>query len=108
MRNADPMGLDRLGGPTADSLAAGWVTGSEIETERVDAMLQGRGLTASDVTAHGFLLSLPAIERIDRLVSMADQRRDALLREIERKRANFAQQMRAATDIIDADDADIP
>ena len=109
-RNADPMGIERsVGGPTADALAAGWVTNNEAEKKKVDALLQKRGLTATDVTAHSFLLNLPAIERIDRLVSMADQRRDALVREIERKRASFAQQVRTATvSVLDADDADIP
>ncbi|MHB2205455.1 hypothetical protein [Methylobacterium sp. CM6257] len=54
--------------------------------------------------AQGFLLSLPAGERIDRLASLADQRRDTLLREIERKRASFAQRVRtAAAEILDVD-----
>jgi hypothetical protein len=58
------------------------------------------------VTAHAFLLNLAAIERIDRLVSLADQRRDALLREIERKRATTAQRLRtAAADILDLEQA---
>lgn len=108
LQNADPMGLDTIiGAPTADALAAGWVTNNEAEKKKVDALLQKRGLSAADVTAHSFLLSLPAIERIDRLVSLADHRRDALLREIERKRASFAQQVRSATaDVIDADRAE--
>ncbi|WP_279595074.1 HNH endonuclease signature motif containing protein [Methylobacterium sp. E-066] len=110
LQNADPMGIDKIiGAPSADSLAAGWVTNSEPKRNEVDALLQKRGLTAEDVTAHAFMLSLPVIERIDRLVSMADQRRDALLREIERKRASFAQQVRTATaDSLDVEDADIP
>lgn len=109
LRNADPFGDDGIGGPSADELAAGWVTNSEIEKKRVDAMFQERGLTAADVTAHGFLMNLPAIERIDRLASSVDQRRDTLLREIERKRASFAQQVRtAAADILDVDDTDAP
>ncbi|GJE53403.1 hypothetical protein GOFOIKOB_6482 [Methylobacterium tardum] len=49
------------------------------------------------MTAHAFLLNLPSIERVDRLASLADQRRDSLLREIERKRANLAQQLRTVT-----------
>ncbi|MCJ2095871.1 hypothetical protein MKK67_25720 [Methylobacterium sp. J-072] len=109
LKNEDPMGMNRFGGPAPDALAAGWVIASEIEKERVDTMLESRGLKASDVTAHAFLMSLTEIESIDRLVSMADQRRDTLLREIERKRASFDQRARAAaTDIIDADDANIP
>ena len=110
LQNADPMGLNEIiGAPSADALAAGWVTNNEAKRREVEAMLQMRGLTAEDVTAHAFILSLPAIERIDRLMSMADQRRDTLLREIERKRASFAQQVRTATaDILDVENAHIP
>ena len=61
-----------------------------------------RGLTAENVAAHGFLLNLPSIERIDRMALLADQRRDALLREIERKREGFGQLARkVAADILD-------
>lgn len=108
LRNADPMGLSSFGDSSADALAAGWMAGSKSEKGRVDTILQERGLTAEDVKAHGFLMNLPAIERIDRLAFTADQRRDALLREIERKRASLANQVRNATaDILDADDAGV-
>jgi hypothetical protein len=104
LRAADPMGLSSFGGPSADALAAGWMADSKSEKSRVDTILKARGLTAEDVKAHGFLMNLPAIERIDRLALTADQRRDALLREIERKRASLAQQVRTATaDILDVD-----
>lgn len=104
LKNEDPTGLSMLGGPSADALAAGWMAGREIEKERVDGMLRGRGLSEADVPAHSFLLRLSDIEKIDRLASSADQRRDALLREIERKRASFAQQVRIATaDILDVE-----
>ena len=93
---------------STDSLAAGWITGREDDKSKVDSILQERGLTAEDVTAHSFLMNLPAIERIDRLVLMADQRRDALLREVDRKRASFAQRMRLATaDSLDADQTEV-
>lgn len=102
LRNEDPMGLLAFDGPSADALAAGWVTGSANERARVDHILEERGLTEEDVRAHGFLKNLPSIERIDRMISAADQRRDSLFREIERKRASFAQRIRtAAADIID-------
>jgi hypothetical protein len=101
------MGLSSFGGPSADALAAGWMAGSKSEKGRVDRILQERGLTAEDVKAHGFLMNLPAIERIDRLALTADQRRDSLLREIERKRATLAQQVRSATaDILDVEHAE--
>ena len=100
----DPSGLDTSIAVSIDALAAGWVIGSKSEKREVDDILRVRGLTAADVMAHSFLLNLPAIERIDRLAFSADQRRDMLLREIERKRTSFAQQLRATTgDILDAE-----
>ncbi|TXN42533.1 HNH endonuclease signature motif containing protein [Methylobacterium sp. WL7] len=108
LQGTNVLDLSTFGGPSAEYLAAGWMAGDEIETERVEEILQKRGLKVEDVRAHGFLMNLPAIERIDRLSLSADQRRDALVREIERKRASFAQQVRTATaDVIDADDAHI-
>lgn len=95
----DVRGVDINGDEDAliDRLSTGWAVGSKKEKRQVDEILRTRGLAAENVTAHSFLLNLPAIERIDRLASAADQRRDALLREIERKRASFAQQVRTVT-----------
>lgn len=82
------------------------MTGSPAERDRVDRILEERGLTEEDVRAHGLLKNLPAIERIDRMIFTADQRRDSLFREIARKRASFAQHAKTvAANIIDAVDA---
>jgi hypothetical protein len=92
---------------SSDSVAAGWMAGREEDKAQVDAILQRRGLTAENVSAHGFLLNLPSIERIDRMASLADQRRDVLLREIERKREGFGQLARkAAADILSVERAE--
>lgn len=81
--------------------------GGNSEMSKIEKILQKRDLTEENFTAHGFLLDLPAIERIDRLALAADQRGNALLREIKRKRASFAQQLRTATaDILDVDHAE--
>ncbi|MGH1573732.1 hypothetical protein ACRAWG_27685 [Methylobacterium sp. P31] len=101
---ANPEQIDGVTGPSIDTLAAGWTIGKKSSQDQVDKYLQERDLTTEDVTAHAFLLNLPAIERVDRLASLADQRRDALLREIERKRASLAQQLRtAAADVLDVE-----
>jgi len=102
LQNADPMGLNQFMTPSADSLAAGWMAGDVEQQAQVDGLLRERGLTAENVAAHGFLLNLPSVERIDRMALLADQRRDALLREIERKREGFGQLARkVAADILD-------
>jgi len=96
LRRAIPRDSDQLTAPTADDLAGGCMAGSK---KKGQVILQQRGFTAENVTAHGFLLNLPSIELIDRLASLADQRRDALLREIERKRAGLGRPTRkVATD----------
>lgn len=103
LRQDDPMALLTLGGSTAETLAAGWVSGKKSEATQVDRLLKDRGVTAEGVRAHGFLMTLPSIERIDRMALNVDQRRDMLLREIERWRSGFARQARRAADIIDAE-----
>ncbi|WP_456684543.1 HNH endonuclease [Bradyrhizobium sp. P5_C11_2] len=109
LHGTNPLDLSGFGGPSAEYLAAGWMAGGKIEKDRVEEILQKRGLKAEDVKAHGFLMNLPAIERIDRLSLTADQRREALLREIERKRASFAQQVRTATaDVLDVEHTETP
>lgn len=88
----------------AKALALGWLDGSENQTSSLEQKLQARGLTVTDVMARAFQLQLPDIERIDRMVAGADQRRDTLLREIERKRAGLGQLLRvAAADVIDVE-----
>jgi hypothetical protein len=105
--NENPEHLDGITKSFVDILAAGWVSGKESLKQQAEKYLQEFSLTTEDVTAHAFLLNLAAIERIDRLVSLADQRRDVLLREIERKRATMAQRLRAAAaDILDLEQAE--
>lgn len=102
LRNVDPFNLNHDAAPSADSLAAGWMAGHREQRPYVDDLLHERGLTAENVTAHGFLLNLPSIERIDRMAALADQRRDALFREIERKREGFGQLARkVAAEVLD-------
>ncbi|MDR7039975.1 hypothetical protein J2X36_004753 [Methylobacterium sp. BE186] len=88
----------------ARTAALGWLNGCASGTAVFEELLKGRGLTTADVIAKGFELKLQDLERIDRMVMNAEDRRDALLREIERKRASFGKGLRAATDdIIDVE-----
>jgi len=104
LANARPSGLARLSESTADALAAGWVTGSKSETAKVEIILRQRRFTVENVTVHGFLLSLSSIERIERLASLPDQRRDALLHEIKRKCASSTQLVPTdAADVLDVE-----
>ncbi|WP_375408045.1 HNH endonuclease signature motif containing protein [uncultured Methylobacterium sp.] len=88
----------------ARGLAFGWLEGNQSKTTKMEEKLQKRGLTVADVMAQAFQLKLPEIERIERMVASADQRRDTLLRDIERKRASLSQRLRAAAaDVIDVE-----
>ncbi|WP_165937781.1 HNH endonuclease [Methylobacterium segetis] len=88
----------------ARTMALGWLNGCASETATFEDLLHGRGLTTADVIAKGFELKLQELERVDRMVMNAEDRRDSLLREIERKRASFGKGLRAATeDIIDVE-----
>ena len=78
----------------AITIAQLWLSGKYSKT--FEDILQQQGLTTDDVMAEAFRLRLAGIERIDRMSAACDLRRDALFREIERKRATHSQQMRSA------------
>lgn len=106
--DASSQELSDLRDACAAALAVGEGDGSNNGMSETDKILQERGLTEESIAAEGFLLNLPAIERIDRLSLAADQRRDQLLREIERKRASFAHQVRSATgDVLDVGNTEV-
>ena len=97
-----PKGLSNPRRVPTRELAAGWLDGSKIEKDQVDKLFHADRITAGNIMTHGFVSVLTTIERIDRLASLADLRRDALLREIDRKRASFAKVVRTvAADVID-------
>jgi hypothetical protein len=88
----------------AAHLAFGWLSGDRGLTTNIEQMLQARGLTVADVSAKAFQLKLQDIERIDRMAASVEQRRDTLLREIERRRASFSLALRAAAvDVTDVE-----
>ena len=93
----NPHHVDGLTGPSIDTIGTGWSIGEAHLKKEGDRYLREQNLSPDDVTAQAFLLNLSSVERIDRLASLADQRRDSLLREIERKRTSFAHQLRTAS-----------
>jgi hypothetical protein len=74
-----------------------------VAIERVEKLLKLAGLTMDAVVARALVRELGSIERLDRLISTAEGRRDAALREIERHRSGFGQALRDATQGIDAE-----
>ena len=53
--------------------------------QQINDILTGIGLSFEDYMAEVISEKLDEIERIDRLISLAESRRDASLREIERR-----------------------
>lgn len=70
----------------AEALAEGWVAQKPEIVEEVNKILKSAGLTMDTVRAQTFCLKLNEIERIERLIALAESRRNAALREIERRR----------------------
>lgn len=88
----------------AQGIALDWLKGTSAGISSFESFLTESGLTAGDLMAQAFQVCLSDIERIDRMAANADHRRDALLREIERKRASLGQHLRAASsEIIDVE-----
>jgi hypothetical protein len=60
----------------------------------VDELLTGAGTSMDTLFAQALARKLDYIERIDRLATIAENRRNASLREIERRRALFGEALR--------------
>ena len=80
----------------AMELVSDWVKHEPKALARVDEILASAKLTMEDVRAHALLLQLGAVERLDRLITNVEVRRNGVLREIERYRALLAHALRAA------------
>ncbi len=66
---------------------------------RVEELLTKAGLTADDILAHTVVSRIDEIERIERMIAGAEGRRTAALREVERRRAALARDMRRAAGV---------
>jgi hypothetical protein len=75
---------------------------------QVNTRLASSGVTLERVTAAAWVGNIDTFERIDRMVTSAEARRNAALREIERHRTSIAQAMRRASDdVLDAEFEDV-
>ena len=81
--------------------------GDEEAISKVEQLLGRAGLTIDDVMAQTLAARIDDVERIDRMVIIAEVRRDAVLREIRSRRAAFGQALRRAGDAIDAEFEDV-
>jgi hypothetical protein len=81
----------------AKDLAHAWAANDPSAIKRVDELLTSVGATMETVQARALVWTLNNVERIDRLTKDAEMRRNAVLREIDRRRDHktFAQALRA-------------
>jgi hypothetical protein len=69
----------------------------------IDELLAAAGLSIESLLVKALPKELDFIERIDRLITNAENRRDASLREIDRRRAVLGQKMRKSLQELEDD-----
>jgi hypothetical protein len=113
LETAAPHGLARvfssfLPDATAEEIATGWAGRDRKHVKQVEGLLGQTGLTMEHIIAETLAHRIDDIERIDRMIASAEQRRGAMLREIERHRTSLAARLRLASDeVVQAEFEDV-
>jgi hypothetical protein len=97
-RVLDPL----IGWQGASDLAEAWAARQRSAIKRVDKLLASAGLTMDAVMAQALSLKLDDIERIDRMIATAEGRRNTILREVDRHRTTWGQNLRQAVQQIES------
>jgi hypothetical protein len=88
----------------ASRLATDWFNRDEEATKFADALLAKAGLSLTDVTAQALSMKASELDRLDQQNERRENRRDAILLQIERRRAGWAKRVqRASEDVVDAE-----
>jgi hypothetical protein len=90
-----------VGRAQAETLAEGWAARKPNVVEEVNKTLASAGLSANSILAQTFSVKLDEIERIEHMAAVAEARRDATLREIDRHRQTLGQKLRRVTQELD-------
>jgi hypothetical protein len=85
-----------VGRSHAETLAEGWAARKSDVVEEVNKTLTSAGLTTDSILAQTFSLKVNDIERMQHLMALAETRRNATLREIDRHRQTLGQKLRRA------------
>ena len=86
--------LDDAQAQKAEELVQGYVRGQPEALTLIRDLLDGAGVSMDDLVAETLAGQLDLIERVDRLTTIAKSRRNAALREIDRRRAVLGQTLR--------------
>jgi hypothetical protein len=92
-----------VGRSQAETLAEGWAARKSDVVEEVDRTLTSAGLTTDVILAQTFSLKVNEIERIQHMTALAEARRNATLREIDRHRQTLGQKLRRAAQQLEDD-----
>jgi hypothetical protein len=90
-----------VGRSQAETLAEGWAARKSDVVEEVNKILTSAGLTTDSILAQTFSLKMDDIERIEHVMALAEARRNATLREIDRHRQTLGQKLRRAAELED-------
>jgi len=90
-----------VGRSQAETLAEGWAARKSDVIEEVNKTLTSAGLTNDSILAQTFSLKVNDIERIQNMIALAEARRNATLREIDRHRQTLGQKLRRAAQQIE-------
>src|SRR5262245_18587917 len=83
-----------IGYSDADTLATGWAARDRSAIKQVNKILASAGLTMDAVIAQTLRESLDFVERIERMITVKESSRNAILLEIDRHRATLAHTLR--------------
>ena len=86
--------LEPLCGTEAYDLSEQWARREGEAVAAVDRHLATAGLTMDAVMAETMSAEIELVEKMDRMIASAEIRRNATLREIERRRSDFAARLR--------------
>src|SRR5262249_53695546 len=83
-----------VGRSQAETLAEGWAARKPDVVEEVNKILTSAGLATDSILAQTFSLKVNDIERIEHMMALAEARRNATLREIDRHRQTLGRKLR--------------
>jgi hypothetical protein len=102
--HGEPSDVVDLDYNAAMHLARSWSSGRISAQRKVNAILAKHGLTREVVFAQALSNKLDEYDRIERMIASADARRNAVLREVDLRRAGFKERLHRVSDqIIDAE-----
>lgn len=96
------------GAISAEALVKDWYANDEKARSQVDALLKKAGLTMDDVMAQALALKMTEIEQINRMIALAEGRRNAALREVDRHRKALADQLKLAAEEAEFEEVPAP